>query len=299
MEGKGLSYFYITVAAILWGMAGLFSKTLTGMGFSSIEMNFARSLVAAVIVGVLFWFTDKNVFKLSSIKDFFGLAAIAVFGYCTYGVAYFMAINETSVGVAGALFYTYPSFVLLLSWIFLKEKITIKKILIILITFLGCLLVSGALETGAQSISLKGIFMGILAGLAFAIYNILGKKYLGIYSSQTIIFYMFVISMVVFALIINPVAAISKISAAKVWPIMAAFAITISVIPYLVHLKGLKKVDASTASILSTAEPISAMVLGITVFGETATAIKMAGIILIVGAVIFMSIKTGDTWGVK
>ena len=294
MGRKAVSYFYITVAAVLWGVTGFFTKTLTGYGFTQSKMNLVRNMIAALIIGAVFFITDRGIFKIRSIKDFLGIASIAVFGYCTYGAAYVVAINETSVGVAGALFYTYPAFVLVLSRFMFGEKITPKKVAVIVITTIGCLFVSGALETKGASYSASGIFFGVVSGFTFALYNVLGKKYLSGYSAKTVTFYLFFVAIFVFSAAANPVDTISKVTASGAWLSMAGFAIAISILPYLLHLKGLEHVEASKASIISTTEPISAMLLGCFAYNESPTPLKIAGIALIVGSVCLMSSKIGE-----
>ena len=94
-------------------------------------------------------------------------------------------MTETSAAVSAILLYTAPIFVMIMSVIFFKEKITAKKITAFIVAIVGCALVSG-IATGA-SINAKGIIFGVLSGFAYSLYGILTTFYMK-HNSETLTF---------------------------------------------------------------------------------------------------------------
>ena len=94
-------------------------------------------------------------------------------------VLYFMTIESTTLSLAVILLYTAPCFVMILSAILFREKITPRKAGAFLLALLGCACTTGGLD--ASSFSVFGILTGVGSGFCYALYTIFGnialKKY--------------------------------------------------------------------------------------------------------------------------
>ena len=281
---KKISYLFIIAAAILWGSIGLFSKIAGNKGFTPIDICFIRSLFSVVILGIFFSIKDRNIFKLKSIVDLKYFVGTGIISFSLYNWSYIAAIKETSMGVAAILLYTAPSIIMILSVFLFHEKITRIKILVIIITFIGCMMVTGIFE-GENIISLKGFLYGILSGIGYGLYSIFGKYALQKYSSVTVVFYTFLMSTFLFCVIGKPIIIISKINESQSWIFIVSFALFSAAIPYILYTKGLSKIEASKASIIANIEPVVAAIIGICAFSEEINFLKILGIILVLGAV--------------
>ena len=281
---KKISYLLIVVAAVLWGSIGLFSKIAGNRGFTPIDICFIRSLFSVIILGIFFSIKDRNIFKLKSIVDLKYFVGTGIISFSLYNWSYIAAIKETSMGVAAILLYTAPSIIMILSVFLFHEKITRIKILVIVITFIGCMMVTGIFE-GENIISWKGFLYGILSGIGYGLYSIFGKYALQKYSSVTVVFYTFLMSTFLFCVIGKPIIIISKINESQSWIFIVSFALFSAAIPYILYTKGLSKIDASKASIIANIEPVVAAIIGICVFSEEINFLKILGIILVLGAV--------------
>ncbi|QYR67416.1 EamA family transporter [Fusobacterium animalis] len=281
---KKISYLLIIVAAVLWGSIGLFSKIAGNRGFTPIDICFIRSLFSVIILGIFFSIKDRNIFKLKSIVDLKYFVGTGIISFSLYNWSYIAAIKETSMGVAAILLYTAPSIIMILSVFLFHEKITRIKILVIVITFIGCMMVTGIFE-GENIISWKGFLYGILSGIGYGLYSIFGKYALQKYSSVTVVFYTFLMSTFLFCVIGKPIIIISKINESQSWIFIVSFALFSAAIPYILYTKGLSKIEASKASIIANIEPVVAAIIGICVFSEEINFLKMLGIILVLGAV--------------
>lgn len=155
-------------------------------------------------------------------------------------------------------------------------------------TFLGCALVTGILESGAAFTG-RGLFIGLCAGIGYALYSIFGTFAIRRgYSSLTISFYTFLSAAVFMAFCVDPLEITREITTLGAWPLLALFALLTTVVPYLCYTKGLAGLPASRASVTATIEPVVAALLGIFVFHESASVIKIVGIALVLGSVALM-----------
>ena len=170
---KKLAPFLILLAGILWGIIGFFVRKLNFLGFSPFDIVFIRAITTMSLLLIFLLIYNNKMLKIK-LKDIWcfigtGILSIVFFNFC-----YFKAINLTSLSVAAVLLYTAPAIVLILSSVFFREKITIIKIISMLLTFAGCVLVSGALSDKG-SINLQGIVFGLGAGLGYALYSIFSR----------------------------------------------------------------------------------------------------------------------------
>ncbi len=288
---KTRSYLYVIAAAALWGCLGLFFRLLSGVGFSQMQVVAIRVTVAAAVLAVVMAIKDRKLFRFR-LKDVWcfigtGIVSLVFFNWC-----YFTAMDLTGLSVAAVLLYTAPIFVMALSvWLF-KERFGKWKLVALIVTFLGCVLVTGLIEGGGR-VSAAGIFAGLGAGVGYALYSIFGRYALmrG-YHSMTISFYTFLF------------AAAAAVPLSGIWNVPAQFwntdtllgALGIGVlcclIPYWLYTMGLEGIENSRASIIATIEPVVAAVLSVTVFGEQLSVWKIIGMLCIFSSVVFLNIRT-------
>ena len=163
-----LKYLYVFAAGCLWGIISLFLKPLLNMGFSQIQTVTYRCLIAAFILGIVMCVKDKKLFKIK-LRDLWCFLGTGLLSLMFFTLAYFYSMTYNGVCVAVILLYTSPVFVMLFSLLLFKEKITSKKIIALVFTIAGCVLVSGI--AGGQSIGLKGFVLGICSSIGYALYS--------------------------------------------------------------------------------------------------------------------------------
>lgn len=280
---------YIILAASLWGIISIFIKILNGIGFNSMECVAVRAIFTALILLIYLLLTDKSKFsiKLKDLKYFIGtgIFSIVFFNYC-----YFEAIEIIGgAAMPALLLYTAPIFVMILSAVFFHEKITVKKAIALVMTFIGLGFVTGAF-TGAEILSLKAFILGIGAGIGYALYSIFGKLVVNKYDSLTITFYTFIVA-AIGALPISGIAThINLLFSMKGIFAILGLAFFCTVLPFFLYTKGLCKIEAGKASILATIEPFVATIIGVILFNEKFTIPKIVGMLLIIAAIAYLNI---------
>lgn len=290
-HGLNLSALYVLIAGCLWGFMGILVRTLNEESLDSMEITFIRSVVtlAVMLAGLFAW--NKKAFKIR-IKDIWcfigtGGLSVAFFNYC-----YFKTMTLTSLSVAAVLLYTAPAFVMLMSAFLFKETLSRKKLLALLLAFLGCTFVSGIVG-GAGTLSAEGILYGLGAGFGYALYSIFGRYALEKnYSSATISFYTFVCSSVVTFFFVDAGKVIAVVSGDGVLLTKTILLVLlVTLLPYLSYTKGLNGMENGTAAVLASIEPVVATLVGMMIYKETLNLWNITGIILVLGSIILININ--------
>lgn len=281
---------YIVTAGCLWGIISIFINILKDIGFDSLQCVAIRSFFTALFLLTYLLFTDRHKLK-ADIKDMIyfagtGIGSIVFFNYC-----YFQAIEVIGgVAVPALLLYTAPVFVMILSAIFFREKFTVKKIVSLIITFIGLGFVTGAFF-GGEKLSFTALMFGLGSGLGYALYSIFSKFVIEKYDAITITFYTFLIAAVTTVPVSGVVYKAGLFLCLKGVIAAAGLAFLSTVLPFILYTKGLYGIEAGKASILATVEPLVAAIVGGIVYGEQFTVTKVTGMIFIMTAVVMLSIQ--------
>ncbi|HYK73923.1 MAG TPA: EamA family transporter [Pseudoneobacillus sp.] len=285
-----ISIFMISLAAILWGVIALFVKELADIGFSPMEIVAIRVTVAfvlLVIVGIAFFRKQLKV-KAKDIPIFLGSGIISIvfFNWC-----YFTTINQMNLSLAVILLYTAPAIVVLLSRFIFKEKLTTQKIIAVLGTLLGCILITGIGSTSKDALTLAGLLTGLGSGLGYALYSIFGKIALRRYQPFTITLYTFLFA----TAFLLPLTALWEKAPLLFQPNTIFWGLGLGLLPtvlaYIFYTKGLEKVESSKAAIIATIEPIVATILGIILYHEGMNMFQIVGTGMIFSSVIIVNLQ--------
>jgi len=282
----------IITAGLFWGSMGLFVRHLNALGFTSIQVACLRLVTAGIIFALILLIKEPAGFKIKA-RDIPLFLALGLVSILFFTCCYFTAIRLMTMSTAAILLYTSPIWVMVLSVIFLKEKITSRKVTALILAFAGCVLVSGF----GGKVTLPGILAGLGSGLGYGLYSIFGTFALRKYKPLTVTCYTFLIAGAGSVFVSNPDDLFSKIANAGPLPALAGFvlltAVVTAVIPFLLYTIGLNKTTASKAAVLATVEPAAATLFGFFVMKESLGLIAVSGIILVFAAIIVLSIRTG------
>ncbi len=283
---RPLTAYGMTLAgASFWGVTGLFVQQLYTFGFTPVEVVTIRMTLSAVIMFMFVGALKPYLLKIHGrdLIHFIGLGvvSIAFFNWC-----YFTVMEQSSLSVAVILLYTSPVFVALLSRIFFKEALTPNKIMAIFSTLLGCALVAGLLPGGSMTITAQVLMFGLASGFFCALYSVIGKFVSRKYNSITITSY----SMLCGSVFLLPVSGIERnlepFTEPAVWLYAVGSVLISTILAYVLYTAGLKYIEASHAAILSTVEPIVAILVGVTIFSDYLSVWQIAGIFFIFSSVL-------------
>ncbi len=280
----------VLLAGILWGVINIFVKTLSAHGLDALQISAIRMVVAAVIFPLVVLIKDPSKMKIR-LKDFWIFVGTGIISIVLFNTCYFYTMINSQASVAVVLLYTSPVFVMLLSALIFKEKITLQKIIALILTVAGCVLVAGVIG-GTYTITPFVILTGIASGLFYALYSIFGNFGLRRYDPSTVTAWTFLFAVVVAV----PLGKVGKtVAVLRQEPVLILYAVGIGVVstilPYFFYTWGLNRMDPSKAAIIVAVEPLVGAVIGMTVFHEPHNILKLIGISLIIAAIVLLNLK--------
>lgn len=283
------SHICIIAAAALWGCIGIFLKLLTAAGLGTMQAVAVRVILAAVLYAAFLLITDRKAFRIRP-RDIWmfvgtGICSLVFFNWCYFSCI--KSIEGGGLGIAAVLLYTAPIFVMIMSAIFFREKLTPVKLVALALTFAGCLLVTGVVGSRA-AIPTKAILYGLGSGFGYALYSIFGKAATKRYGSKTVTVWSFILGAVA---VVPFLFGVEWSGLATAQGIFGALGISVlcCILPYLLYTEGLKSVEPGRASVMATVEPVVAAIVGI-FYGEMPTALRIAGMALVIGAIVLMGL---------
>ena len=290
MKNKTVSALLVAAAGSMWGFMGLLVRRLGAMNLSSIDVCFIRALITAVFMFLLILCTDKGAFKIR-LRDCWCFAGTGVISVTFFNYCYFRTIMLTSLSTAAVLLYTAPVFVVLMSAVLFKEKLTKGKLAAAALAFLGCGFVSGIVG-GDVRLSLSGLLCGLGAGIGYAMYSIFSRYALARgYSSITISFYTFVFALVPCFFLADKAAALTVLtSGVGSFAVTAALVLFVTLLPYLAYTKGMEGLENGAASVIASIEPVVATLLGAVLYKERLGTQNIVGIALVLSSILLINL---------
>ena len=283
------AYLYILTAAALWGFMGVFLKMLTAAGFTSMQAVAIRVTLAALLVALFLLFKDRKAFVVR-LKDLWCFIGSGIASLLLFNICYFNAIALSSMSVAAVLLYTSPAFVMLLSALIFREKLTGRKLLSLAMTLAGCVLVTGIIGTGAH-VTWQAALLGVGSGFFYALYSIFGKFALKKYAPATLTLYTFVFAAAGAIPLSGILSHLELLRSAQAIGGTVGLSVVSCVLPYILYTTGLKYVEAGKAAVMAALEPVVASILGIALYHDDATFTKILGIVLVVAAIVIVNIS--------
>jgi drug/metabolite transporter, DME family len=280
-------FLFIFLAAALWSSTGVFSRFLFDQGLMPLAAGFWRNVAGTLMLFVFLLVKDRSLFYISR-KDipfffFFGLLSVTLFNYF-----YLTTIDLISVAGAVVLIYTAPAFAALLAYGILKEPLTRRKILCVLLALAGAFLVMEGYNLASLRINYLGIMTGLAAGLTYAGYSIFGRKAATYhYHYWTVVFYAMLFGTLLLGIWNIPRGFYIPLE----YPVIGAlllFSLLTSVLAYGFFNRGLQDVEASKASIVATAEVAMAVLWGVLFLQEGLVPWQVVGICMVLCAAFFI-----------
>jgi len=290
---KNRAYVLLLLAVCLWASSGTISTLAMDYGVSVVELTTFGFIFASLIFLPLVAMFDRKSLRIDR-KDIPFFVLFSIVAGVLMNLAFFGAINETTVAVAVILNFTYPSIVTVASVFMFKERLSTQKIVALPLTFLGCILVAGAplIEEGV-SVGWLGVVLGLLSAIGSAAYYLWGKKLEERYTTNTVALYLFALTAIMLVVIANPVALVRSSIASEAYVLIFLMAVLPGVVGFYSSLVALRHLEASRASIVSSVEPMVAVGIALVVLSEGVAVIQMAGVLVTVIGIVLLRIGEG------
>jgi len=280
-------YLAVLTAAVCWGTSGIFVKLIVvGSGISALALAFWRDLLTSAILWTSLTLLRPAWLRVQK-KDLLWLMGLGGVGVGTFHVFWNLAVIINGVAIATVQQAAMPVIVAIVAWLLWREALTVYKILAILLTFAGTMLISGLDAWGGVRLSPMGLLLGLGVPITYASYSLFGKKIAGRYHPLTILTYGFSFG----ALALLPLQLLTS----QPWPVpVAALPWFVgllgiaTILPFSLYTFGLERLPASVAGILVMSEILFATVFAYIFLGERLSPLQILGAALVVGGVLIL-----------
>ena len=278
------------ITGVTYGLNPLFALPLMKEGASTESILFFRYIISVLLLGA-FLFLSKQSFRIN--KKEAGILFVLGLLYTSSSIFLFEAFKYIASGLATALVFLYPVLVAIIM-VFLKVIPSWPVWLSIFLTFGGVVIMTQSDST--QTISPLGVFLSLGSALVYAMFIVIINRSKTIHniSNSLLTFYALSVGAIVF--FIKLLMSDSEITAGLENNMAWLNLIGLAILPTIVSTSSLavatRNIGATEASVLGVFEPITAILIGATVFGEPITTNIVVGILISMAAVTFMIAKT-------
>lgn len=269
------------LTSVTFGLIPLFTLPLMEKGMLHDSILFYRFLLASVTLAIIM-VIKKESFGVSR-KNLPILLLLGLFYTCS-ALFLFWGYSFMSAGIATTLHFTYPVFVTLIMLIFFREKTSVITFIAIALAIAGVARLS--ISSDQVEMSVFGIIIVLLSALAYGLYIVtVNKSNIQNLSGRKLTFFVFIISTTLFAIKAGLNEGIQPIPDSSCLINLILLAIVPTVISNITLVIAVRHIGGTLTSVLGAVEPITAVIIGILIFGEPFTPQLALGIGLIIIAV--------------
>lgn len=197
----------------------------------------------------------------------------------------FESYRYTTVAVSTLCYYLAPMFIILVSPLVLKERLTARKLICVLVALAGMVCVSGVVGTSAPTrTEITGILLGVGAAVLYATVVLMNKKLTGISGNDRTVVQLGLSALVVLPYILLTENVTSLQLDLTGGLLLLVVAVVHTGIAYALYFSSLKHLEAHTLAIFSYIDPIAAILLSALLLKEPLGAAGVVGAVLILGS---------------
>lgn len=209
-------------------------------------------------------------------------------GYATQAGLYFLALERMDASLLALLLYTYPALVTVAAVLIGREHATRLRLGAVAVATAGTALVLAGAGTGA--LDPLATVMGLGASVAYTVYILTGDRVLSGVPAPALAALVTAGATVTFGAVVVATGGPAITFGAEGLAWIAVIALVCTVGAIIAFFAGMARVGPSTAAILSTVEPPVTIGLAALAFGETLTAIQLAGGALVLATVVALNL---------
>ena len=281
---------FVALSAASFGFLGVPVRFLHDNGFAPLDITAVRLFVTTIALVIVALVVDRGLFKVRK-RD---LLFFILFGFFKLmsDVTLFRAQVTIDLSLSTLLQMTAPYYVLVISLFLFRERITLMKILAMLVAFIGCIFVTGVITGGMHSLDFVGVASALISGLFFGLYTI-GCKLSSDkgYKPVTTMMYTFLFASLMTIPFANDVKVVESFVDVHLILGVLSLGILMTLIPFFVSTWGVQNLEASKVSLISVMEVITACIVGYFLFDEEMTVLNIIGMSLVVASIVIMDLK--------
>ncbi len=291
---------YLGVACVLLGAIGFSAKpTLVKLGYQydvdvmtllALRMLFSLPFFAAMAL----WPHSGGAAGRLVRNDWLAVLALGFIGYYLSSLLDFSGLQYISAGLGRLILFLYPTLVMLLSALVLKQPIRARHAVSLAVSYGGIVLVFLDYVSVGKDLGAIALGAALVFGSAFtyAVYLVAGSRVVLRMGSMRFTAFASIAASFFVLLHFTMTHDLAALRVAhEVYWVSLVMAVFATVLPMWLVAEGLKRIGANQAALIACIGPVSTMVLSYFVLAEPVTAVQIAGAALVLAGVMIISLR--------
>ncbi|MBN1266911.1 MAG: EamA family transporter [Anaerolineales bacterium] len=299
-------YGIALVGTIVWSTTAVFIRFLTvNYQMPALVLAFWREIgVALGLVIVIVLVKPRLLLVSRQLLPFFVLYGLILM---IFNVTWTLSVALNGAAVSTVLVYSSPAITAIAAWRLWRERLDARKIVAVVLSMAGCVLVSGAYDSQIWHINPVGIVLGLVSGVLFAVYSIFGKEaarrdinpWVSLtYTFAFAPFFLLVLLLAPFEewlrLDLGQFADLMWLGRSwEGWGVLLLLALGPTIGGYGLYSVSMRSLPASVANLIASTEPVFTTILAYLFLGERLLPVQILGSILILAGVILLRLQNG------
>lgn len=292
-NSRTLGYLFAAASAAAYGTNPIFAKPCYADGMNVDSVLFFRYLFAVIVMLVMMAVgarrhshTLKETFRMNR----HNLSQLVLMGIlmALSSITLFASYNFMPVGIASTLLFMYPILVAVIMTLIYGERLSWLVVLCLVIATSGIMLLCPMDEQGfaITETFMIGMLLVILSSLSYAIYLVgLNKSRLRTIASMPVTFYVILFGSSLFVGRLLTVSDLTLPQNGWMWLNLLALGVFPTVVSLVCTALAIQRIGSTQAALLGALEPVTAVILGVLILGESVSLREVAGMFLILSAV--------------
>jgi RarD protein len=277
----------IIFSMVVFGTMGIFVRNIP---LSSGEIALFRAVIATVAI-IIYKIMSRKKLVFKEIKKDLPILFISGAAIGFNWILLFQAYNYTTVSIATLSYYFAPVIVMIVCPILFREKLTIKQLICFFMSTIGLIMVIGIGGMEKSNSNIIGIGFGLAAAVLYAIVVILNKFIKNVTGiDRTLI--QFIAAIIILITYVTLTTGINIHRLDKIG-LISIFILGLlhTGVAYCLYFESLKELKGQEAAILSYMDPLVAIIVSVTILGESINSIQIIGGVMILGFTLLNEIE--------
>lgn len=288
-----LGLLFAVIGTALFALKSIFIKFAYQHGVDTVTLLTLRMLIALPFyIGILIWLLRKPETQLPHSSKLFAVFGLGFLGYYLASYLDMEGLNYISAQLERLTLYTYPIMTTLLGWFFLKDPITRRIMIALVLTYSGVMLLYFHESMAVGWEASLGVMLVAAAALSFSFYVVFSKRYISELGSR-LFTTLAMLSSTVFVLIhFFLTHDIQDLFIQReAWVYAFLLAVFSTLLPSFMVSEAIARIGPARTSIVGTAGPVFTIILAVILLGEPFGWMHLAGMLLVIFGVSLLGKK--------
>jgi drug/metabolite transporter (DMT)-like permease len=285
-----MGIIFILISGAAFGLLPWFARTAYDHGTEPLGMLAVRFTFASILLLAVHSFRKTDI-SLPSKKLSIQLFLLGAVGYAPQATFFFFGVERIDTSLATVIFYTYPAFVVLASWVVFRHTPSVRMAVCLIVAVLGTALTAGQISTGSG----LGVALMFGASIWYTGYILISSKITGQSGAFVSLTYVMVgaaVSHLLLLALLRP----SLPQDTTGWLAVFAAAIISTVVAMGFFFAGVSRIGPGEAAVFSTIEPVVSIAVGVYALDENLTTARVIGALcVLVSVAVLAQLSRADT----